>query len=121
MADFDKLNCGRILKVNFRRAIALCRLALQESEIAILEDHYETAGDAEYVDYLRFDDDVEKVFATKHMDKMPTLEPHLFQLPEQLRVNELLPEREALLKKCLQRIADKVSHIIVLLNTDYNW
>ena len=108
MADYDNLNTGRMLKINFRRALSLCTLGLQESELAILEDHYETAGDPAYVDYLRFDDDMEKVFTTKHMEKMPTVDPHQFQLPPQLRVNELLPHHEELLQKCLQRIAEKV-------------
>ena len=38
MHDFDKLNHGRMLKPNFRRALDLCRFGLLESELAILED-----------------------------------------------------------------------------------
>ena len=38
MRDYDKLRSGRILKINFRRALDLCMFELAESEIAILED-----------------------------------------------------------------------------------
>lgn len=38
MKDYDKLRSARMLKVNFRRALDLCKFELRESELAILED-----------------------------------------------------------------------------------
>ena len=38
MGDYDKLHSGRMLKTSFRRAINLARLALCESELAVVED-----------------------------------------------------------------------------------
>lgn len=107
MKDYDKLNSGRMKKSNFRRALDICHLAIQESELSILEDHYQSC-DSDYVDYLRFSDDIEAIFATKHMEKMPTVDPHQFQPADQLKLNGLLPEHELLLHKCLERIAFQV-------------
>ena len=38
MRDYDKLKSGRITKINFRRAMDLCKFELSEPEFDILED-----------------------------------------------------------------------------------
>jgi len=38
MRDYDKLRCGRMHKLSFRRALDLCKFELKESEMALLED-----------------------------------------------------------------------------------
>ena len=54
MADYDALRSGRILKTRFRRALDLCRFELSESELALLEDHYQSVHDEACLDYPRF-------------------------------------------------------------------
>jgi len=112
--DYDKLNCGRILKTHFRRALDMCRLDLLESEVAILEDHYQSAQDDRCVDYLRYNDDIESIFAIKHLEKTPTREVHLFHPPDEINMNVLVTDKDEILQTCLQRLADRVRLSLVL-------
>ena len=110
----DKLNSGRVSKQNFRRALDLCHLELQESEVAILEDRYQASSDPNEIEYARFSDDVESIFAIKHLEKMPTLEVELFRPPEKLMMNKLITKDETKLNEVLTRLADKVCLSIVI-------
>ena len=106
--DYDKRRTGRMLKTQFRRALDLCNLELQESELSILEDHYRSAGEPLYVDYLRFSNDIESVFTTHNLEKMPTVEPQIFRPPHPIVLNELDKGKQNVLEVCLSRFADKV-------------
>ena len=72
--DYDKLRSGRVLKTSFRRALDLCRFELKESELSILEDKYLSPGNPDFVDYLKFCDDVESIFTFKELEKAPLQE-----------------------------------------------
>jgi Ca2+-binding EF-hand superfamily protein len=108
MRDFDKLRSGRMLKTNFRRCLDLCRFDLQESELAILEDHYQAWEDKDFVHWLQFCKDIESIFTTDELEKAPQLEPDPLQpLPEWSR-NELPQEEEERAAQVLTRLAEKI-------------
>jgi hypothetical protein len=107
--DYDKRRTGRMLKTQFRRALDLCKLGLQESELSILEDHYQSIGEPDFVDYLRFSSDIESVFTTHHLEKMPTVEPGIFRPPPEILLNELTEDKMQILDACLNRIMERVS------------
>lgn len=108
MRDYDKLRSGRMPKVNFRRALDLCKFELLESELAILENHYQSAVDIEHVDYLQFSDDIEAIFTTKNLEKAPLLDADQFQPPVECSMNKLEPAMEEMASKCMDRLAKKV-------------
>ena len=89
----------------------MCRFELRESEIAILEDRFQSAVDPDYVEYLAFSDDVESIFATKHLEKAPLMDVPLFQPPVEWEQNHLDTDAEAMLNRCLGRLAEKV-HLV---------
>ncbi|XP_013383058.1 uncharacterized protein LOC106153608 [Lingula anatina] len=108
MRDYDKLRTGRMLKTSFRRALDLCKFELKESEVAILEDKYKSFQQPEYVEYLKFSDEMESVFTTKELEKAPMLDVEQFKPPVEWEQNQLLPEAEEMAKRCMDRLAEKV-------------
>jgi hypothetical protein len=60
------------------------------------------------VDYTVFNDDIESIFTTKDLEKAPLLEPELFQPSPAAAINVLKPEMEAIVTKCMERLAEQV-------------
>lgn len=108
MRDYDKLRSGRMLKTSFRRALDLCRFELRESEVSILEDRYQSMQDRDYVDYLKFCDEVESIFTTKELEKQPLEEVRPFRAPEEWEMNSLSQDEQAKFKACMYRLSEKV-------------
>jgi len=111
--DYDKARSRRMRKTQFRRALDLCNLGLQDSELSRLEDHYQSVGHPDFVDYLRFSDDIEAIFAEPHLERAPELEPKLFRVPDETQDNEVEQSKEQVLDNCVRRIAKRV-HFILL-------
>ncbi|XP_060063466.1 uncharacterized protein LOC132543930 [Ylistrum balloti] len=108
MKDYDKLRSGRVLKTSFRRALDLCRFELKESEASILEDRYQSIGDADHVDYVRFSDEMESIFTFKELEKAPLQNPVQFKPPQEWALNKLEGENQVKWQACMNRIAEKV-------------
>lgn len=108
MKDYDKLRTGRMLKISFRRAVTLARLDLYESEMAILEDKYQSAADPDYVDYRRFCDEIESIFTTKHLEKTPLEQVDQFKPPDEWELNALQPDQAEKFMRCMTKIKEKV-------------
>ncbi|XP_063445753.1 uncharacterized protein LOC134725669 [Mytilus trossulus] len=108
MRDYDKLRSGRVQKISFRRALDLCRFELKESEVCILEDKYQSQGYPDFVDYVKFCDDVESIFTFKELEKAPLQEVVQFKPPEEWELNKLEPEAESMFSMCVDRISEKV-------------
>ncbi|CAG2250812.1 unnamed protein product [Mytilus edulis] len=108
MRDYDKLRSGRVQKISFRRALDLCRFELKESEVCILEDKYQSQGYPDFVDYVKFCDDVESIFTFKELEKAPLQEVVQFKPPEEWELNKLEPEAESMFSMCMDRISEKV-------------
>jgi len=106
--DYDKARTRRMRKTHFRRALDLCNLQLLDSELSRLEDHYQSVGHPDFVDYLRFSDDIEAIFAEPHLERAPELEPRLFRVPDETQCNEIVADKQPVLDGCLKRIAKRV-------------
>ncbi|KAK7002739.1 hypothetical protein BgiMline_004147 [Biomphalaria glabrata] len=108
MKDYDKLHSGRMLKTSFRRALNLARLSLLESEVAMLEDKFQSIQDYDYVNYLAFCQEIESVFTKDNLEKTPEDVIEQFKPDEEWKVTELTAEENEQANKCLLRIAEKV-------------
>lgn len=108
MKDYDKLRTGRMKKLSFRRALDLCGFELKESEVCILEDRYQTPNDPDYVEYLKFSDEVESIFTLKNLEKQPLKEVVQFKPPEEWELNNLSQDGELKFMMCMNKIAEKV-------------
>lgn len=108
MRDYDKLRSGRMLKTSFRRALDLCRFELRESEVSILEDRYQSLQDIDYVNYLKFCDEVESIFTTKELEKRPLEDVTQFKPPEEWERNKLPADQQNRFESCMERLSEKV-------------
>ncbi|CAG5122336.1 unnamed protein product [Candidula unifasciata] len=108
MKDYDKLRSGRMLKNLFRRALSLARLDLQESEIAILEDRYQSGFDVDCVEYLNFCKEIESIFTKDNLEKFPQEEVTQFKPNEEWTISQLSEQDEDCVRKCMLCIAEKV-------------
>ncbi|KAI9175726.1 hypothetical protein H9P43_006090 [Blastocladiella emersonii ATCC 22665] len=83
LRDFDGLNCGRITRGEFERALDWLSFQLDRVEIASVADRYAVARGgsgggsgrnplAGLVNYRAFSDDMEAVFTQKHLERTPT-------------------------------------------------
>ncbi len=66
-------------------------------------------GEPDYVEYVEFSDTVESIFTTKNLEKLPLHEVEQYKPPEEWEQNNLSPEAMALVRTCLERLAEKVS------------
>ena len=66
------------------------------------------ASDPDYVNYVAFSDDIEAIFTTKDLEKAPLLEVEPYKPPVEWEQNNLSPEMEGLVLKCLERLAEQV-------------
>uniref|UniRef100_UPI00398F57CC uncharacterized protein n=1 Tax=Pristiophorus japonicus TaxID=55135 RepID=UPI00398F57CC len=108
MRDFDKLNSGRILKINFGRALDMDGFELQPSEVAILEKAYASCNYPNYVDYKLFIDEIESVFTLEHLEKFPRAEVTQYKPPADWTLNTLSTEEVVVYQQALARLAEKV-------------
>ena len=71
---------------------------------------YQSGGDPEYIDYKRFCDEVESIFTTKHLEKMPLEEVEPFKPPVEWENNaSLSTENNEKFIRCMTKIKEKVS------------
>ncbi|XP_059802334.1 uncharacterized protein LOC132378963 isoform X1 [Hypanus sabinus] len=108
MKDFDKLNSGRILKTNFRRALDADGFELQPSEMAILEKVYESCKQPDFVDYKVFINEIESIFTVDHLEKFPQAEVTQYKPPPDWTLNTLSAEEICVYEEALNRLAEKV-------------
>ncbi|KAL7752995.1 hypothetical protein RI367_001446 [Sorochytrium milnesiophthora] len=81
LKDYDLLRCGRITRSEFQRALTMLPFQISKSEGAVLQEMYasKAPGQANYIDYRRFSDDMDAVFTQKHFEGTPTAEPTEFK------------------------------------------
>ncbi|KAK9310506.1 hypothetical protein QLX08_000247 [Tetragonisca angustula] len=81
--NFDPLNAGKTTISNFKRGLdglqisSLGRLYLAETEIDALVTLYKDPNDPDRVCWRTFEDDIDKVFTVKELEKLPTLKVEL--------------------------------------------
>lgn len=108
LRDHDKLNSGRLRKETFRRAINLCNLELESSEIELIVNYYNSVKDDRMVEYKDFCFEIEKAFTNDELEKNPLMEAsqHVPQNP--IQANKLLPDEEDSVRNSLCKIAERV-------------
>ncbi|KAJ3093013.1 hypothetical protein HK102_013287, partial [Quaeritorhiza haematococci] len=120
MQDFDRLRHGKITKNEFRRSLRLI-FELTENELSTLESLYQAQGEPNMVDYVKFNDEIERVFTEKELEKSPLKEPEGFT--EFVRengvepfMNVLSPEETKVLGHVIARLSGIVRrhHIDIL-------
>lgn len=108
LRDHDKLNSGRLLKETFRRAIDLCQLELEPSEIELIINYFGSTKDERMVEYKAFCFEIEKAFTNDELEKNPLIEPMQHKPEEPVMQNNLTPDQIDSVNKSLREIAERV-------------
>eukprot|EP00731_Ephydatia_muelleri_P005665 Em0002g1841a len=108
MRDYDKFKCGRIRVTLFRRALDLAGLGLTPGEVALLEESYCSLSESGHVDYISFCDEVESIFTTKQLEKMPTAHVTQYVIPNELEGNVLSQEEDTRVNRAVGKMAEVV-------------
>ncbi|CAF0814337.1 unnamed protein product [Brachionus calyciflorus] len=108
LRDHDKLNSGKLLKETFRRAINLCNLDLEKSEIEMIINYYNSVKDENYVEYKDFCHEVETAFGDVELEKNPLIQSK--QLKPQLlhEAKNLSSDEQDRALAGLKKIAERV-------------
>lgn len=82
----------------------------------MLESFFQLPNDSTKVNYVQFNEDVERIFTEKDLEKDPLKRPNEFKAPSILDPKDVLSqEEEQVLHACLQRIGVEVRHKRLLI------
>lgn len=82
----------------------------------MLEKYFAVPSDPTKVNYVRFNEDIEKIFTEKDLEKDPLKKPTEFKAPSILDPKDVLnTDEEIVLNACLERIGWFVKHKRLLL------
>jgi hypothetical protein len=110
------LRKGNVAAQKFRGVLYAQKIQLTNQEFELLESHFALPSDPTKVDYVRFNEDVEKIFTEKDLEKDPVKKIQEFKAPSILDPKDVLNnEEEQTLDACLQRIGWQVKHKRLLI------
>jgi hypothetical protein len=89
---------------------------LTDAEYEMLETFFQLPNDPTKVNYVQFNEDIEKIFTEKDLEKDPTKKLSEFKAPSILDPKDVLTsEEEQILHEALSRIGTEVRHKRLLL------
>ncbi len=114
--DHDSLRKGSVPIQKFRSVLDGCKIQLTEHEYGVLEKSYQLPGDATKVNYVDFNEELEKIFTEKDLEKNPTKKLTEFKAPSILDPKDVLnDEEEMILHDLLIRIGIQIAHRRLLI------
>jgi Ca2+-binding EF-hand superfamily protein len=103
--DHDLLRKGSVPIQKFRGVLYSQKIQLTNEEYELLEKHFAVAGDPTRINYVLFNEDIEKIFTEKDLEKDPLKKVQEFKAPSILDPKDILNnEEEQRLDACLQRL-----------------
>jgi Ca2+-binding EF-hand superfamily protein len=114
--DHDVLRKGSVPRQKFRGVLHAQKIQLSDAEYEMLENYFQLPHDPTKVNYVQFNEDVEKIFTEKDLEKDPTKKLTEFKAPSILDPKDVLNnQEEQILHDCLTRIGTEVKHKRLLL------
>ncbi len=114
--DHDMLRKGTVPAQKFRGVLFTQKIQLTNEEYDLLEKHYATPEDSNKINYVQFNEEIERIFTEKDLEKDPVKKPQEFKAPSILDPKDVLnTEEEKILDDCLQRIGWIVKHKRLLI------
>lgn len=103
------LRKGSIPAQKFRGVLCAQKVQLTDQEYELLERHFAVANDQTRVNYVQFNEEIERIFTEKGLEKDPLKKVAEFRAPSILDPKHVLGEdEEAQLDACLQRLGQQV-------------
>ena len=103
--DHDLLRKGSVPAQKFRGVLFAQKIQLTPQEYELIEKHFALPSDPSKVNYVQFNEDVERIFTEKDLEKDPLKKLSEFKAPSILDPKDVLnTEEEQVLDACLQRV-----------------
>lgn len=103
--DHDLLRKGSVPAQKFRGVLFAQKIQLTPQEYELIEKYFALPSDPSKVNYVQFNEDVEKIFTEKDLEKDPLKKLAEFKAPSILDPKDVLnTEEEQILDACLQRV-----------------
>lgn len=114
--DHDILRKGHVPYMKFKGVLRGQKIELTEKENEILLARYSNPDDANLVNYVQFNDEIEGIFTTKGLEKAPTTQVKEFKVPTLIDPEDVLTDaEEKVLEDCLVRIGKETKNRRLLL------
>lgn len=114
--DHDPLRKGTIEATKFRTTLYAQKLQLTAEEFQKLENYFRCPRDPLKIRYFDFNEEVEKIFTQKDLEKAPQKSLSAYNAPSILDAKTQLTQgEEAELHVCMQRIGTDVRHRRLLI------
>jgi|TARA_B110000305_G_C19390302_1_gene614463 hypothetical protein len=94
LQDHDPLRKGSIEATKFRTTLYAQKLQLTKEEYQLLEDHYRDPIDPIKIRYFDFNEDIERIFTQKDLEKCPGTTLSKFKAPSILDPKNVLTDEE---------------------------
>lgn len=103
--DHDILRKGYLPFQKFKGALFAQKIQLTEQEYDLLIGTFAVGEDKSLINYKGFDDEIQRIFTEKELEKAPTVVPQEYKAPSILDPKDVLNDHEeGLLEDCLRRI-----------------
>ncbi len=103
--DHDLLRKGYVAAQKFRGVLYAQKIQLTNEEYELLEKHFAVPSDPTKVNYVQFNEDIERIFTLKGLEKDPLQKVEEFKAPSILDPKDVLNEQEEIkLDACLKRL-----------------
>ncbi len=114
--DHDILRKGFLPAQKFRGVLYSQKLQLTNEEFELLESAFRVPEDPTKVNYTAFNEDMERIFTEKDLEKNPLKKPAVWQAPSILDPKDVLNDaEERVLHVTLERIGVQIRHRRLLL------
>jgi hypothetical protein len=113
--DHDPLRKGVVPYMKFKGVLRGQKIELTDKEYETLLNRFSTA-DANQVNYVDFNEDIENIFTKRGLEKMPTEKPQEYKIPSLIDPEDVLTDaEEQVLENCLINIGTETKNRRLLL------
>jgi Ca2+-binding EF-hand superfamily protein len=114
--DHDSLRKGYVPYMKFKGVLRGQNIELTEKEYDILIEKFKVNGDVKLIDYVLFEDEIDRIFTKKGLEKEPTARVDEFQPVNLIDPDDVLNDAEEdVLEECLVRIGTETRNRRLLL------
>lgn len=114
--DHDILRKGYVPYMKFKGVLRAQKIELTEKEYSILIERFKVPDDDKLINYVTFEEEIDRIFTKKGLEKEPTTKPSEFKPTNIIDPDDVLTDaEEKVLEDCLIRLGTETKNRRLLL------
>ena len=114
--DHDSLRKGNVPYMKFKGVLRGQKIELTEKEYDTLLQKFSSPSDPNLVDYIEFNEEIERIFTQKGLEKKPLTKVTEYKIPTLIDPDDVLTDaEEVVLENCLTRIGTETRNRRLLI------